>query len=392
MYAYGFERIDEDTLRDELTILNTPQAAIELWVQRAELYRERLKKPTTDTEGRIISSSEALTAFKLGLRDETWTRLALSDLDWTDERIDVAIEKAKIDIEKAKEEPVVAKYRKLTVAQIRNFWSLHLLTKDQMEVELVNIGYSPDDAAVLAEVFTTEPEVTPQPKAFTTTVAANLYKLMIYDEEDLYNNFLDEGYDDSQSALLLMYTRLTQELPDLTAMYQKGVISGEDVVTELKRIEVPEYNARLLVKKITDEYQIDRLTTEKSLTKAEILKGVKNQVLTSVQGQSLLVDLGYDDSEAYYILAINKLVEASDPEGYWDMKQVTEKLKKARGEKSMEIPDAVITLEKQIKTLKGQINELKTKGGNEDKIAELVLELSRFEQQMKILIIQYKLK
>ena len=391
MYAYGTERIDEDTLRGELELLNTPAQAIDLWVTRAEMYRERIKKPTMDVEGRIVSSSEALTAFKLGIRDEAWARAALADLDWTQDRVDVAIEKAKIDIEKAKEEPVVPKYRNFTVAEIKSFYKLHLIGKEQMEVELITIGYSPDDAAVLTEVFTTEPEVTPQPKAFTSAVAANLYNLMIFDEEDLYNNFLDEGYDESQAGLLLMYTQLIQKLPDLQAMYQKGIITGEQVVTELKKMEVPEYNARLLVQKITDQYQIDRLTTEKDLTKAEIIKGVKNQVLTTVQGVSLLVDIGYDENEAYYILAINKLVAASDPEGYWDMKRVTENLKKARGEKYMDIPDAVISLEKQIKQTKLRIEEMKKKGESEENIAIVVLELGRFENEMRTLVIQKKL-
>jgi hypothetical protein len=391
MYAFGFERIDEDTLRLELEALNTPQEAIELWVTRAELYRERMKKPTTDTEGRIVSGAEALAAFKLGIRDESWTRQALADLDWTADRIDVAIEKAKIDIAAKIEEPVVPKYRGFTVADIKNFYKLHLIDKEQMEVELIIIGYSPDDAAVLTEVFTTEPDVTPQPKAFTSSVAANLYNLMIFDEEDLYNNFLDEGYDTAQAGLLLMYTQLIQKLPDLQAMYQKGIVTGEYVVTELKKMEVPEYNARLLVKKITDQYQIDRLTTEKDLTKAEIIKGVKNQVLTTVQGVSLLIDIGYDSDEAYYILAINKLVEASDPEGYWDMKRVTENLKKARGEKYMEVPETMITLERQIKQTKLQLEEMKKKGESEDKIAEKVLELGRFENEMRTLITQKKL-
>lgn len=391
MYAYGLDKIDEDTLQTRLEDLNTPEAAITLWIARAKLYHERIKKPTTDTEGRIVSSSEALTAFKLGLRDETWTRAKLVDLAWTQDRIDVAIEKVKFDLAADKEKTTETKYRKLTVAQIRNFYALHLLSKEQMTVELINIGYTPDDAEVLTEVYTTTPEVTPQPRAFTSAVAANMYKLMMFDEEDLYNNFVEEGWSTEQSAMLTTYTILTQELPDLTAMYQKGVISGLDVVTELKRIGVSEYNAGLLVQKITDEFQIDRLTQEKNLTKAEIIKGVKNNVLTTTQGASLLMDLGYDQNEAIYILAINTVVTAGDPEGYWDMRRVTENLKKARGMKYMEIPDTLIAFEKQIKDLKAQLKDLATKGGSEEKIAELTLELNRLEQAMKQLVIQSKL-
>jgi len=391
MYAYGLDKIDESTLRTRLEDLNTPEAAIELWVERAKLYHERIKKPTTDMEGRVVSSSEALTAFKLGIRNEAWTIAKLNDLAWTQDRIDTAIEKAKLDIAVDKAKASETKERKLTVAQIRSFYALHLINKDQMTAELIKLGYSTDDAKVLMEVYTAEPEAAPQPKAFSSAVASNMYKLMMFDDEDLLRNFQEEGYSEEQAAMLTTYTILTQELPDLQAMYQKGVISGLDIITRLKKIGVPEYNATLLVQKLYDEFQIDRITQEKNLTKAEIIKGVKNNVLTSAQGASLLTDLGYDENEAMYILAINKVVSAGDPEGYWDMRRVTENLKRARGEKYMDIPDALITFEKQIKQLKAQITELKTKGGNEDKIAELTLELNRLEQAMKSLLIQKKI-
>jgi len=391
MYAYGLDKIDESTFRARLEDLVTPVEAIELWVSRAKLYHERIKKPTTDTEGRIVSSSEALSAFKLGLRDEEWTRAKLKDLTWTQDRIDVAIEKANIDIAEEQAKTTETKYRKLTVAQIRNFYSLGLINKEQMTVELITLGYTPDDAEVLAAVYTAAPEAAPQPRAFTTAVASNMYKLMMFDEEDLYDNFIDEGYTPAQAGLLTTYTILIQELPDLTAMYQKGVISGLDIITRLKKIGVPEYNATLLVQKLYDEFEIDRITQEKNLTKAEIIKGVKNNVLTTNQGASLLQDLGYDENEAMYILAINKVVSAGDPEGYWDMRRVTENLKKARGEKYVDIPDAMLTFEKQIKALKSQITELKTKGGSEVQIGELILEQNRLEQAMKALIIEKKL-
>lgn len=392
MYLFAREKMSEDEFRTSLTALRTNSQAIELWVHRGLLYRERIAKPAMDTEGRIVSSSEALTAFKIGIRDEAWTRAKLLDLDWTPDRIDVAIERAKIDIAEEEAKAVIVKERKFTEAQIRNFYQLKLIGKEQMEVELIGIGYSADDAAFLTELYTTVPEVTPQPKAFTSSVAANLYNLMIFDDEDLYNNYMDEGYDEAQSGLLTMYTILIQTLPSLQDQYEKGLITGEDVVTELKKIEVPEYNARLLVKKITDQYQISRLTLEKDLTKAEIIKGVKNNVLTVPQGISLLEDIGYDEAEATYILAINKVVVAGDPEGYWDMRRVTENFKKARGEKYVDIPEALITFEKQIKSQKLSIEDAKKKGVDEDTIAKLILELGRLETLTRNLMSEKNLK
>lgn len=392
MYAYGFERIDEDILRSELQALNTPAEAIELWVQRSVLYRERLKKPTTDMEGRIVSSSEALTAFKLNLRDEAWTRQALADLDWTADRIEVAIERAKLDITEEEAKMLEAKYRKLTLAQLQKMYQMKLIYKENFSTELVIIGYSPDDAELLTEIYTKEAQVEFKFKPFTSAVAANMYNLMLFDEDDLYNNFLEQDWPESEAGMLTMYTILIQELPRLRLMYEKGVITGEQMVQELMKIEVPELSARALVQKTYDELQIERLSHEKDLTKAEIIKGAKNNVLTPREAAELLQGIGYDENEAYYILAINKVVSAGDPEGYWDMRRVTESYKKARGEKALDIPDELIMLEKQQKQLKAQLDEAKKHPENEQAISDLAQKLGTIEQQMKQMIIAKKLK
>lgn len=392
MYAYGFERIDEDTLRLELQALNTPVEAIELWVQRAVLYRERLKKPTTDMEGRIVSSSEALTAFKLKLREEAWTRQALTDLDWTADRIEVAIERVKLDITEEEAKTSETKYRKLTISQLQKMYNLRIINKEQMTTEITLIGYNPDDAELLTEIYTKEAPTEVKFKPFTSAVAANMYNLMLFDEDDLYDNFIAQDWSEFEAAMLTMYTILIQELPRLRLMYEKGVITGETMVKELMKIEVPELNARALVQKTYDELQIERLSHEKDLTKAEIIKGAKNNVLTPREAAELLQGIGYDENEAYYILAINKVVSAGDPEGYWDMRKVTESYKKARGEKAVDIPDELIMLEKQQKQLKAQLDEAKKHPENEQAIADLVLKLGGIETQMKQIIIAKALK
>jgi hypothetical protein len=184
---------------------------------------------------------------------------------------------------------------------------------------------------------------------------------------------------------------LQHEYPLLRIQYENGTITGEDMVKELMKLEMPEINARALVKETYRELQIKRLSHEKDLTKAEIIKGVKNQVLTASQGVELLQGIGYDENEAWYILAINKVISAGDPEGYWEMRKVTESYKKAKGEKYLEIPDEAIMLEKQIKQIKSQIDELKKTSGNEDAIAELLLKLNTLELSMKTLVKEKKL-
>jgi hypothetical protein len=333
-------------------------------------------------EGRIVSSSEALTAFKLGLRTEEWLRIQLKALDWTDERINTAVERAKLEIAEKEEKDAEVKYRKLTLAQIKQLYTIHIINKEQMTTEFVLVGYSPDDAELLTEIYTREVPVEVAPKPFTSAVASNMYALMMFDEDDLYDNFLLQDWDEGQAALLTMYTLVTQKYDSLKTQYIKGAISGEQMVQELVKLEMPEYNARLLVKKTYEEYEVDRLSHEKDLTKAEIIKGVKNQVLTPSQGAELLQGIGYDDSESWYILAINKVVEAGDPDGYWEMRKVTEAYKKARGEKSLDIPDELLMLEKQLKEAQSKLNELKKQPEREEEIKDLALKLIPIEQRI----------
>jgi DNA-binding transcriptional MerR regulator len=392
MYAYGFDRIDKDTLKARLTEIKTPVEALELWMTRAELYRERIRKPAMDVEGRIVSSSEALTAFKLGLRNEEWTRAQLKALDWIDERINVAVERAKVEMAEKEAEKEVVKYRKLTVAQLKQMYTVKMITKEQMTTEIVIMGYSPDDAELLTEIYTREEPVEVKPKLFTTAMSRSFYEYMVFDEDDVYYNFLEQGWDETKASMLTMLMVLEHEYPLLRIQYENGTISGEDMVKELVKLEMSELDARTLVKETYRELQIKRLTSEKDLTKAEIIKGVKNMVLTTSQGAELLQDIGYDENEAWYILAINKVVAAGDPEGYWEMRRVTESYKKAKGEKYMEIPDEAIMLEKEIKKVKAQIDELKKTTGNEQAIADLLQKLNTLELSMKTLVTQKKLK
>ena len=392
MYAYGLGRIEKLELKKRIQALPTPTESLNLWLERAEWYRDRIKKPSMDLEGRIISSSEALTAFKLGLRDETWLRQALKNLDWTDDRIEVAVERAQIEKAEKETEQVEVKYRKLTLAQLRQMYNIRLITKEQMTTEIVLIGYTPDDAELLTEIYTKPTEVTAEIKPFTSAVAANMYSLMMFDEEDLYDNFLLQDWSESQAALLTMYTILIQEYPKLKIMYENGVISGEQFVQELMKLEMPEFNARALVKKTYDEIGIQRIKSEKDLTKAEIIKGVKNNVLTVTQGAELLQGIGYDESEAYYILAINKVVAAGDPESYWEMRKVTEQYKKAKGEKYVDIPDELLILDRQRETLRKTLDELKKSPEKEQEISDTVQKLSAVEQQIKQLVLTKGLK
>jgi len=98
------------------------------------------------------------------------------------------------------------------------------------------------------------------------------------------------------------------------------------------------------------------------------------------------MDLGYDEWEAWYLLAIYKVVEAGDPEGYWEMRKIIELQKKARGLPAKEIPDELIILEQEQRRLKEELDRLRKTGAPEEKIAEIANKLTLVENKMRTII------
>jgi hypothetical protein len=390
LYAYGRGNFTREVLTQLLTKLGTAPEAVPLWLERAELYKDRIQKPQVDTEGKIVSSSEALAAYKLGLRPKAWVEWALANLGWTKERIELAVQKVEYDLKPIVTPTTEVKYRLLTAAQMHTLYLKGFIDDEFMLSVFIETGYSPDDAELLTDLYTIveEPIVTVKP--FSASVASDLYYYTIFDEEDLKDDFVLQGFDDGQAWMLVLYTRLQQEYPMLRKLYSTGIIDSAQLKTELMLIGMAEYNADTLVQKTQYETGADRLTKEKDLTKAEIIKGVKNNVFDTAQGVEMLVSLGYDSDEAQYLLMLNKITAAGDPESYLEMKRVTEAYKKARGEKSITIPNEAISLEIQIKTVKDELDKERKIGANEVKIGELAVKLNSLEGLLKTVLAKSK--
>ena len=116
---------------------------------------------------------------------------------------------------------------------------------------------------------------------------------------------LHEDYRDIAADMMLVMGIQS----DLSTRYGKGWISSDTVKSELATagldVKIQERVFQWIVKQASTE----RVVTEKNLTKAEIVKGVKKSTITRADGQTLLTDMGYDDKEAKFILDINVPVE-----------------------------------------------------------------------------------
>jgi len=149
-------------------------------------------------------------------------------------------------------------------------------------------------------------------------------------------------------------------------------------------------DAERLTYKIVNEYKWDRLSKEKDLTKSEILKGYKKEVIDYYDSVSLLTDLGYAEWEAQYILELERVVEVGDPEGYWDMKKVTEAYKKALGVEAKVVPESLLVWEKRVKQLREEKKKLEEEKASEEEIAKKAIDLLEAEGTYRKIMVEWQ--
>jgi hypothetical protein len=388
LFALGKET--EAQFKENLIKLATSPPAVDLWIERGKLETERRAKEAAMPEPRIVSSSEALHAFKTGLRNEDWTRKALLDLLWTTERVNVAIEQAKREMEETKAKEAIVEERELSITQIRDLYKAGKITVEQIPVLLKDLQFSSAYAVMLSDVIVQEVEAERAPRILTKAEVGALYDVGVYDVETVFNKYLSLNYSYDDAADLTLATIVSVLLPDLRAWYSKGWINADTVYNELIATGMPSERAQEMAMTIIKAEQPERLATEKDLTKAEIIKGWKNGILNDMQAIELLMSLNYDEYEAQYLLAINAVAAAGDPEGYWEMRTVTELSKKARGLPALQIPIEAVQVEKQIKLKKTEIFELQQRKASEEDIGKAAVELASLESQLRAIVSKLK--
>ncbi|MBA7712213.1 hypothetical protein ES703_121184 [subsurface metagenome] len=125
------------------------------------------------------------------------------------------------------------------------------------------------------------------------------------DEARLKEIYHSLGYYDQDLDDYVLWTKVYVAFPDLMARFTKGWITLDDVRSELTSLGMPEDRVQEMIETKVKTEQPERTTKERDVTKAEIVKGVKKDVITREQANILLQEMGYDQAEAAFILAIN---------------------------------------------------------------------------------------
>jgi len=100
--------------------------------------------------------------------------------------------------------------------------------------------------------------------------------------------------------LAISYRPLTRV--DLRRIYGLGLISDEELLARLMEIGYTEKDATQLLQ----FYKSLKIEKDRDLTRAMILEGFRDNIITRTEAKEFLIDLGYDEDEAEFILKLEE--------------------------------------------------------------------------------------
>ena len=399
MNLYVNNAITKEQFRAALVSLRTNAAAAELWVQRGDLLIQLKQTETSVTEPKNITRADVQWLYENGLFTSAQFTSTLKTIGYADGAIYAYLAQSNKRIADKITPPPPTVYKDFTLAQLSDFYYAGFIDEEELLKGVRNLNYSDNDALTIVQDIIAN---VPQPKAAPTITAADadeLYKFAYYDEGQLIQQYENHGYSHNDAILKAYLTVLEVQIPIFTAQYRNGWIGESDLYYAIMGITlpfitigIPEKRVSTIMMTIVKNTGAERVAAEKDLTKAEILKGAKNLVIQPVQAVQLLENLGYSEDEAYYLLAINKIVVAGDPKGYWDMRQATELYKKSQGLQFVTIPDELIQLESLLKNSIVLLNTAKAEKKPDVEIGQLAVAVANIQAQMNTIVSKLAIK
>jgi len=354
---------------------------------------------------------------------ETWFD-DLKDQGWNDKRLDALKELLNIIPPLADmvrfadfgsfDETIIAKWKEfydapdwikqpfsllgITGEWANKYWFSHWQQPGRFELgELYRRGLIDDDIvkkAYLTQGFSSywQDKLLELVKAVPTRVdVRRWWDMRTINEEELRDLYQRQGYFGDDLDKYVTWTKVYTDFPDLIARYKNGWITEDEVLAQLIEDGMPEDRAKVMLEtKFKKPVQMERVTKERDLTKAEIVKGVKKEIIPWELGADLLQDMGYDEAEADYILDIN-IAAAGSPETPLDFRALVEKYKRSQGIVALEIPPELLLADKRLLRLVTDLKTARDADATQERIDELTVAIAEAKTKYNDLLALHEL-
>jgi len=159
------------------------------------------------------------------------------------------------------------------------------------------------------------------------------------DETELRSLYQRHGYFGKDLDNYVIWTKVYVAFPDLIARWTKGWITEDDVRAELVALGMPADRVETMIQTKIKPTEQEPISEAKKVTQTAIIKWVKEDPLARwEQGVDLLMDLGYDEAGARFVLDAY-IAEMGSPETYEDWQKITSEYRKATGRTVAPVPE-----------------------------------------------------
>jgi len=244
----------------------------------------------------------------------------------------------------------VVKEKDLTKAEIIKGVKKGVITRTEGQKLIQDMNYSDKEAKFILDInIPAEETVTEiKQKELTKSDILNAYKLGQIDEAETISRLMAIPYSEDDAIFLLTLTIATMEK-----------------ITEVK---------------------------QRNLTKADIIKGVKNGVISQEEGYIMLLDIGYTDAESIFILTVSATTPTGSPSTYNEFRVLTQSYKASLGLPTTEVTLDIIQAEKDIKIAQAALKIAKDTKAKVKRIQELLLAVEQAKQKYHQLVTPPKTK
>jgi len=305
------EIISEDEARAYLTDLKYPENEIDLLIKLWKNEKERYEEPAY----RTLPYSIIRSLFIRGIIDEVAARSKLALLNYTPEDINAIIDLWKNEKLKA-EEPRI---RELSYSVIHQLWLQNIITDDQAIARLTALNYRPEDASLIVNLWKKLRESPREEKVRTLTLSIlrRLYFRDLITRDDLEQELLLMDYtQDRVNKIISLWDSEKSEwlagrvrkLPFsvIRSLFLRGIFGRPQAKEYLRKLGYSETDADLIIDLWLNEKVKREEPHIRPLTLSTIRGLWMNNIITDDQALSLLSDLNYAPDKASLILALWK--------------------------------------------------------------------------------------
>jgi hypothetical protein len=133
-----------------------------------------------------------------------------------------------------------------------------------------------------------------------------MWDIGLVTDEEMLRNYKWLGYDDEHAQRMMLWTKAYVIAGDVRALYTKGWINEAGAREMLINVGVPKERVDVFMKRLVKSGQAERMTSEKDLTKTDILRLFKLNIISENEAMGMLQDLGYDEDEANYLIRLQE--------------------------------------------------------------------------------------